>query len=133
MLSRFRLFVVIDLLCTVLLWVMPYFDYMWYSDRAISLLDSSGLGAVVSTGPVFYWAHLALWVAASCGLYFFVPAARPAFVVLWVYSSVLALLSGILVYTSIEVVLSNISTVLSGVIIALMYYTPVSGEFHEAS
>ena len=50
----FRVLVVAAIFATALYWVMPYIDYMWYSNDQLVLLGQAGLGASIVHSDLFY-------------------------------------------------------------------------------
>ena len=128
----FRVLVSLAMIATALFWSMPYIDYMWYPTDQLSLLDQNGLGASLHTGIIFYWFELGLWLIVSLGLFFYIPIARTAFIVLYLALTPLIFFSGIQVLTPIETFLSSILGLLDGAIIAIMYFTSVSEKFNGA-
>lgn len=129
----FRYLVVISASLTVLFWGMPYFDYMWFSDEQLNLLDQNGLGAVIPGGDFTYWGTLLVWLLLSVGLFFYNGIARVGFVAFYALSLVLGLLYGIQIHTPYESTISSLIGLADGAIIAMVYLTTIASKFSRSS
>jgi hypothetical protein len=131
--SIFRYLVVATAALTVLFWAMPYFDYMWFSDEQLNLLDQNGLGAVILGNDFIYWGTLLIWLALSVGLFFYLRFARVGFIAFYVLSLGLGLFYGVQVLTPYESTISSLIGLADGAIIAIAYLTSVGGKFAKNS
>ena len=131
--SIFRYLVVITASLSVLFWGMPYFDYMWFSNEQLNLLDQNGLGAVIRGSDFTYWATLLVWLLLSVGLFFYNSIARVGFIAFYALSLVLGLFYGVQVLTPYESTISSLIGLADGAIIAMAYLTSVGGKFASSS
>lgn len=130
--SIFRTLVVLSAILNILLWCLPYFDYMWLSNDELSLLDLSGLDAIINTSEAFYWVTLVVWLSLAVGLFFYIQISRTLFILYASLSACMTLFYGIQVFTPIESLISYLLTLSDGGIIAIMYLTSINDKF-EAS
>ena len=102
------------------------------SDFILSLEPESS-----DTEDILLTAWLAFIVLSALismiGLWLFKSWARGLYIITYIASIPLTLLSGISVYSSAGQVFNDLSFLLSGIIIALMYYSSLSKEFKKRS
>src|SRR5690554_251800 len=112
----FRSMVSITILLTVVLWAMPYFVYMWFSNEQLYLLDQSGTGSVIPASELMVWGQLVLWLSLSVGLFFYSPAARTGFIVCYILSLIVVPLNGVQVYSPYEALISGMLGLADGAV-----------------
>ncbi len=127
----FRLLVVSSIVILVVMWTIPYIDYMWLSEDELKLLDANGYGAYIPNGPLVYWGLFVVWLLLSIGLFFYSNMARIVFFVLIITTSMMEFFWGVRVFMSYEIMLNNTIAMLDGAIIAIMYLTSVRNKFIE--
>jgi len=131
--SVFRYLVVIAAVLSTIFWAMPYFDYMWFSNEQLYLLDQNGLGATIPGSEVTYWGTLFVWLILSVGLFYFNRFARVSFIAFYALSLVLGLFYGVQVLTPYESTISTLIGLADGAIITMAYLTSISGKFENDS
>lgn len=131
--NLFRYIVAISTLLFLILWLLPFFDYLWLSEEELSLLAATGYGSYIPNHPVIFWGLFVSWVAASLGLFFFIPFARTAFLVLVVVSSIANFFWGFRVDTPLSIGIAGLVALSDGAIIAMAYLTSVSSYFEKST
>jgi len=129
--SIFRFLVVASALLSMAFWSIPYIDYLWLTYEQMQILDLGGFGAIIPTYGITYWGTLVTWLAISAGLFFYVNAARTAFVVFMIINVALGLFYGISIMSPLEILIGSIIAMVDGAIITMMYLTSISGKFSE--
>jgi len=129
----FRFIVVISTLLYVIFWFLPYVDYLWLTEYEIELASAEGYGGYIPQSLVLAWAQLIIWVVISVGLFFFIPLARTAFVLMLVITAITNFLWGFLVMEPISAGLISIITTSDGVILTMMYLTSLSKYFEKSA
>ena len=131
--SIFRSIVFFTAVTTIVFWSIPYFDYAWLSEEQMGLLDQSGYGAYVQGSDLIYWGTLAIWLAISAGLFYFVPIAKVAFIAFYALSFITTPLYGIQVLTGYEMLMSNLLGLADGIIVSMLLFTSVGSRFAKSS
>ena len=129
--SIFRFLVVASALLSITFWSVPYIDFLWLSIEQMQILDLGGFGAIMPTFEITYWGTLVVWLVISGGLFFYIKAARPAFVVFMAINIVLGLFYGISILSPLEVFIGSVLAMVDGAIITMMFLTSISGKFSE--
>jgi hypothetical protein len=112
---------------------MPYFDYMWFSNEQLYLLDQSGMGAIFEGNDFIYWGTLVAWLISSVGMYFFIPLARILFALLSISGVLLSLVYGVQVLSPSESTLSGLIGMIDGAILVMAFITSVGLNFEKNS
>ena len=121
--------IVISLMLVTPLWILPYVDYLWLTEKELSVLGWSGYGAMVEVSAVAYWCLYGIIVLNMVGLYFLKNMARNVFA-LFVFSSIfLPALWGFTVATPLEAAVSFSIAVLYGVLLTLSFTKPLTDQF----
>ncbi len=127
--ETFRALVVISTLIYLVYWFLPFVDWRWYSLDVLELRELSGIGAQLLLPLAVEYILFAAWILAAVGMYFFKAIARSAFLWLYIVSTLMEPFLGVVVLTGLDSVLSSLSTVLDGAIIAIAYLTSVERQF----
>jgi hypothetical protein len=130
--SRFRVILVVGLICYLL-----YVAGIWVFWRNLSadMADAvgwSGFGAALAFPPVVYWATVALWIAATVGVYFFIPGARLLYAFLVGFNMFTMLVGGVGVNLPAESFLLYLTNMSDGAVLVLAYWSPLRKRFQEA-
>ena len=110
----------------------------WYAPWLYGYLDSESQGILAWGGHKssyelpewFSNAYLVIMIISYIGMLLLRKAFRTLFLILTIISFPIALISGMSVITGIEVVIIDISTLLSGFIIAIAYYSKLNEQFY---
>jgi len=127
--NLFRYTVVISTVLFVMLWLLPYFDYLWLSEEQLNLALADGYGSYIPNHPLIYWSLFVAWFTISVGLFFFVTVARTAFFALLVITVLADFFWGFRVLPPISASISVIVTLSDGAILTMAYFTSVSNYF----
>jgi hypothetical protein len=131
--SRFRVILVVGLISYLLniagAWV-------FWRDLPVDTANAvawAGFGAVLALPPVVYWATVALWIAATIGVYFFIPGARLLYAFLVGFTMFTALVGGVGVCLPAEAFLLYVSSMSDGAVLVLAFWSPLRKRFQGAS
>jgi len=110
----------------------------WFSPWLYGYLDSETQGILAWGGhkaalnmPEWFWnIFLFAIVASYIGMFLFRKAFRTIFLVVTIISFPITFIGGMSVITGIEVVLIDLSTLLTGFILALAYYSNLKERFY---
>lgn len=125
----FRYIVVISTLLFAIIYILPFYDYLWLNDEQLYLAAFDAWGSVIPNNIYVYWSLFFIWLAISVGLFFFIPIARTAFVIMLVATTIASLFWGFLVLPPISATLFNIVAMSDGAILVMLYLTSVSRRF----
>lgn len=130
----FQVFVVVSILSYISWFFFPYISERFANPLYLEIEDGlrqyAGLGALLPVHhPLYFGTWFGLWLIASLGLFFFQNWARHLFLALYVLSTVLILFSGFSGQGAWENVLSQLTTVMDGAILAMAYLSPLSEAF----
>jgi hypothetical protein len=131
--SLFRYIVAISTALFVVLWLLPFFDYLWLSPDELDLAAAAGFGSYIPSHIAIYWSLFIAWLATSIGLFFFFPIARTSFLILLVVTAIASFFSGFSVMTPLSAGISGIVILSDGIIITMAYFTSVSKHFMEST
>jgi hypothetical protein len=127
--ARFRMLVVLSVICSVLLLIGPWVFWRDLSDETSDGLSWRGFGAVLPIATTVYYITNALWLLAAVGVYFFVPGALWLYTALVVFGMATTLLGGMQTGLAAESFLFYLLNLGDGAILALAYWTPLRDEF----
>ena len=113
---------------SVALWFGAY-AYVYLSEDTRTLLSYSGHGAMISMGGVISWAWFATFMVGILGMLLFKKAFRVLFVLVLLINMGLLPFFGVAVVTGFELMLSDITSIFSGVILCLAYLPPLNTRF----
>ena len=110
----------------------------WYAPWLYGYLDSETQGilawgghkAAIEMPEWFVYIYLVVIMLSYIGMYLFKKAFRTLFLVLTVVSYPLATISGMSVINGVEVAVVDLSTLLTGIIIALAYFSKLNERFY---
>lgn len=95
-----------------------------------SLLSYGGYGAIFETPEWVFWAQTIITLISYVGMALFRKLYRLLFLVILVVNLILAPIYGASVITGIEVFIIDTSTLLSGFVIGLSFYTRLNEKFY---
>jgi ribosomal protein L40E len=127
--SRFRVIVVVGLVSYLVTVFGPWVLWRDLSNDTYDALSWGGLDAVVMLPPIVQWLTVALWVAASVGVYFFIRAARVLYTGLVGFSILTILVGGLQPLLAVESFLNYLSCMSDGAILVLAYWSPLRKRF----
>jgi hypothetical protein len=110
-------------------WFAPW-GYQYLAQEKQSLLSYHSYGSVIGESEYLYWGFFSAMVIGYVGMLLFRKLFRLWFVSLIVISLILSPLFGMSIITGIEVFIIDTSTILSGFVIALAYFTPLKDKFY---
>ncbi|WP_074870823.1 hypothetical protein [Atopomonas hussainii] len=131
--SIFRYIVAISTALFVVLWLLPFFDYLWLSPDELNLASADGFGSYIPSHIAIYWGLFIAWFINSIGLFFFSRIARTSFLILLVATTIASFFSGFSVMTPLSAGISSIVMLSDGAIITMAYLTSVSKYFVEST
>jgi len=120
MIKIFRLIVGVNFILFVLWAVMPSIDINWYDETTYKVLSYEGYGSIFELQNDLLLGYSIFWGLVNIGLFFFIMGSRETFFVLLLVNVIITGISGLGVYTSVESVLGEVSTLLYGIIITLL-------------
>lgn len=129
--SRFRVVLLVGLASYLIYGVGAWVIWRSPSGDIADALGWSGFGAVLILPPVVYWATVALWIAATIGVYFFIPAARLLYTCLVGLTLFSSLIGGMHVSLPVEAFLLTIATLSDGAVLVLAYWSPLRKQFND--
>ena len=127
----FRIIIIISTVFTVLLWVLPYYDYAKFTRDEFNVLSWAGYGAQLPFNEVFSLGLLAVWLVINLCLYFFIKPFKSIFTIVVVITCIFGLFWGISIYPPIEFFIFTIVTMLDGAILTMLYLTSISTKFNS--
>jgi len=127
--SFFRILVVVSTVLFITTWAIPFFGAVLLSEEELKIYNIFGYKAILPLGETFFWVLLSFWVVIFVGLFLFIKIARTGFVIFLLFTLFLNLFLGWVVFTPIEATLHDIVVLLDGMIVVMIYFTPVSNEF----
>ena len=110
-------------------WFAPW-GYGYLAQEKQSLLSYNGYGSLVGESEYFYWGFFLAMVTGYIGMLLFRKLFRLWFVSLIVIGLILSPIFGMSILTGIEAFIFDTSTILSGFVIALAYFTPLKDKFY---
>ena len=120
----------------VVSWGLQLFSYCLSYVQATSdpsvakLFDYDGYNAIINSNLAnFYYLPLGLSLIASVGLFFLQNWARFLFLILWLYGWIATLLFGVRISLPIAGFIGMTITTLDGIILALIFLTPMADSF----
>jgi len=113
-----------------LMYMFAPWVYQFLNPEIQSLLSYGGAGAYIDFPEWLFWGHLFGNLAGYIGMAFFRKAFRVLFLIVTIGSLLVSPLYGISIITGIEVFLVDASTLLSGLVIALAYFTTLNERFY---
>jgi hypothetical protein len=131
--KTFRGLIIINVVLYLCSLVLPFFDDAWLVERELDVLSYLGYGAMINLPSVVHWLILLTWFSAVIGMYFFIPLARLVFLILVCVSTILVIVSGMSVMTSVDAFLSDSGNIIDGVILAMAYLSSVAICFNNSS
>jgi len=113
-----------------LMYMFAPWVYQLLNSDIQSLLSYGGVDAYFEFPEWLFWGHLLGNLAGYIGMAFFRKAFRALFLIVTIGGLLVAPLYGISIITGIEVFLVDASTLLSGLVIALAYFTTLNERFY---
>ena len=127
----FKNVVLASTILTIVIYILPYFDYANFTEKELDVLSYSGYGSLLSTNTFIDWALAPLWIGTNIGLYFFIKPFKIIFTVVLLLTSIASLFWGLATFPSIEFTIINVLSMLDGAILTMLYLTSISGEFES--
>ncbi len=93
----------------------------------------SGYGAIFPDYPIFHVILFFLWILAAVGVFFIQDWGRHLFAAMCLLALIMSPLNGVSITNPLETFLLDVSATLDGVILALVYLSPLSDFFGEKS
>jgi len=124
----FQVLVVMSTLNYVILFFLPYFPEV-FTPEVQKVLSYNGYGAVISSHLFIYGTVFLLWILSAIGMFFFQSYGRTLFLVMYVLSILMIPFFGVAVSAPAESFMFAIGDTLDIAIIALAYFSPLSGYF----
>lgn len=133
--NQFRILIVSSLLVAIL---AEAFEVFWPDPVLVGVNEiileyeeiAEGWGGTVLVALISIGAVLA--VASFVGMLMFRPWSRPTYLISLVLAFGLSPFLGATVYSGISQTLFDLSTVISGAILALIYYSPIADFFNDS-
>lgn len=131
MLALFRTLIVTNICLYVIALVWPLLDVKWLSEKELDVLSYIGYGAVLTVPNIVLWGLILAWFVIMIAMFFFVRWSRVAFVTWIAISMLLMTVSGLDVKHPIEAFLTGAGSTLDGAILAIAYFSTISGNFSK--
>lgn len=127
----FRVTIIINLTLYVAWFLFPYTYEYWVTDKALNLLYANNFEPLF-VGPIYvYWIIFFVNIISLIGMYFFNSNARNIFLWILILNLFQQSISGVSVYTSVEHLIVNLLYLLNGMIVAMVFFTSISGLFYS--
>jgi hypothetical protein len=131
--SRFRVILVVGLISYLLYVAGAWVFWRNLPGETANAVAWAGFDAVLALPPVVQWATVALWIAASIGVYFFIRGARLLYTFLVGFGMFTMLVGGVGVSLPAEAFLIYVSSVSDGAVLVLAYWSPLRKRFVGSS
>jgi len=129
LLKTYQASLIISCLLFVSFWFAPWL-YGYLDAESQQILSYGGIKASIYLPNWVFNIYLILTIISYIGMYLFRKAFRLLFVSILVLSIPLETLFGMVVMTGIEAAMLDISNILSGIVIALAYFTELKSKFY---
>lgn len=129
----FRGLVLVSTVLFAVGWFLPYFDTGSYSLEWQALLMRDGDGAILAYPPWVDFILFAGTVAISVMLYFYVPIARRAYLIMLIAYTGAGFLWGLRVSTPVDEVIWGLVAMSDGAILTMLYLTSVARHFEPSA
>ncbi len=129
LLKTYQASLIISCLLFVSFWFAPWL-YGYLDAESQQILSYGGIKASIYLPDWFFNIYLILTIISYIGMYLFRKAFRLLFVLILAVSIPLETLFGMVVMTGIEATMLDISNILSGIVIALAYFTELKSKFY---
>ena len=125
----FKSLIVISILAYVLWFFQPYNTEYFYDKDTIEALQWAGFGG--NYLYIFYFSYiiLVLYIISALGMLLYIKRARQLFTLLTIVNILLVPLVGLMVTTSIDNVLLNITGLSDGAVLFMAYFSSISTNF----
>ncbi len=129
LLRTYQLSVFTSCIMFVAYWFSPWL-YGYLDTETQSILAWGGYKAALNLPEWFWNAYLLITIVSYIGMFLLRKIFRTLFLVVMIFSFPITFIGGIYVMTGIEVILIDLSTLLTGFIIALAYYSNLKKHFY---
>ncbi len=131
MTTAFRYLVSISATLYVVFWIFPYLDYKWLNEDELTILSANYYGSIIPLNDFVDWGLFVAWIILYIGLWFYIRAARIAFLIFAAITSVANFFWGFSVMTSYEFAIQNVLAMAEGAMLVMAYFTSVRSEFEN--
>lgn len=129
----FRALIIVNVLFYLSALTLPYIDGSWLTEKELDVLSYLGYEALIVLPSFAHWFILISWFSIILAMYFFVPVSRLFFLAWLVLTTMLVIVSGMNVMTSLDAFHSDMGNILDGVILSMAYFSGVSQRFFKKS
>ena len=98
----------------------------------LDILSWVAYGTMIDAPVWFYTLTTFLWIPVFIGTYFFISIARTTYLVLIIVYTLCIPFTGMFIATGTQMLFVDVSSTLDGAILAMAYFTSVSGKFKNA-
>ncbi|MCF6282681.1 MAG: hypothetical protein L3J28_10840 [Candidatus Polarisedimenticolaceae bacterium] len=130
MVTLFRSLILVSNAVYVLWFFQPYNAPWLYETEILNALSWSGWGGNELLAEKISGLLIIAWLATAFGLWFFKAWARTTFVVLNISTVILTPIFGLLVQSSVDVILTQVMTIADGMLLFMCYFSSVSANFN---
>jgi hypothetical protein len=113
---------------SVMYWFAPW-AYGTLDSDTQNVLSLGGTGSWVSFPEWWSWVHLTITLAGYLGMFLLRKLFRWWFLATFIIGIALSPANGVSVITGIEVFMIDVSTFLSGFVLALAFFSPLNEQF----
>ena len=131
MVKIFRILVVLSTISYACFIIAPYIDYSFLTEKEIDVLSWDGYSAAYIFPEWLEWLSILVWIPLAIGMYLFNPIARKIYLVLTIVFFVDALFTGLVVKTSYEIALYQLTSFFDGAVLTMAYLTTSIGNKFE--
>ena len=124
----FKRFVLIDLAIVILLIISIFFQSEIVTTFNETINPENNMSDMLAILAIIY---LIAWLVSLYLLYKFKPIGKQIYLFVFIFGSILSLLMGINAFGPIEYLIEGLSWATSGVILALLYFSPIKKEFDK--
>lgn len=123
----------VSILVTVLAHIYLHFFWLFYdapvSGEEASLWRYQGQGSIYEVPSSFLWLYIMFWYIALAGMFIQINWARWFYLVILFLGFVVTYISGMQVATPSEAIAIDLISVLSGLIVAIVFLSPLEKTF----
>ena len=128
--KRFRYLVLFSFVLYVLWFYFPYIDPLFFDEERLGAWELSGLDAKFEFPAWYNYLWMAFWAVVAFGLYQFNAWSRELLIIGYIIGYFLSPIHGTEIQSPLSASVSNLNTLIDGVILGMAYFSPVAERFN---
>ena len=133
MTKLFRSLVLLSLGLYVLWFYFPLLDPYLFDEERLAIWEYSGFDSKFDFPLWHSYLWLAFWAVVTYGLFNFAKWSRDVLIIGYIVAYFLAPIYGTTIQSPVSGILSDLTTLLDGIIIGMAYFSPVAGRFRQSA